>query len=345
MTTARSISTKPRPSCPLCGTKGDLLYENLTDRLFSAPGIWQIRRCPKPDCGLHWLDPIPTDEDIGLIYNDYYTHAEAQSGGGRLRSAYAVVQHAYWSHRFGYPNKLGNTKLWPAFLAYLNPGRREEMDSAVMYLPAQTGARLLEVGCGSGARLKLLRDLGWNAEGIEVDPAAVKRCIEQGLPVRPGFLHEQRFAGGTFAAVVMNHVIEHVIDPQSLLKEIRRVLVPRGVLVITTPNVGSWGHRRFHNNWVALDPPRHLHLFHLQTLEQLARQAGFTVQVARTTIRGAAWIFLASRGIQRCGKFSMTAVVPRSQRLWGRAMELAELFVLKTDAQAGEQITLIAETP
>jgi 2-polyprenyl-3-methyl-5-hydroxy-6-metoxy-1,4-benzoquinol methylase len=345
MIVTQSISTKPRPSCPLCGANGDVLYENLTDRLFDAPGVWQLRRCPRSECGLLWLDPIPADEDIGQIYNDYFTYAEARSSDGGLRNAYAVVQHAYWSHRFGYPNQFGKQKQWPAFLAYLNPGRREEMDSAVMYLPAQPGARLLEVGCGSGARLKLLRELGWNAEGIEIDPAAVKRCVEQGLPVRHGFLHEQQFAAATFAVVVMNHVIEHVVDPQSLLEEIRRVLVPKGALVITTPNAASWGHRRFKNNWVALDPPRHLHLFNLQTLKQLTRQAGFTVQTARTTIRGAAWVFLASRAIQRHGKFSMTTTSPRSQRLWGRAMKLAELFALKTDAQAGEQITLIAQAP
>jgi 2-polyprenyl-3-methyl-5-hydroxy-6-metoxy-1,4-benzoquinol methylase len=345
MTMTQPIRTKSRPTCFLCGATGELLYTNLTDRLFNAPGVWQTERCTRAECGLLWLDPVPIDEDIGEVYREYYTHEEAQVSTGRLRSAYAVIQQAYWRHRFGYRTGIEGWKRWLALLAYLHPGRREEMDSAVMYLHAQPGARLLEVGCGSGARLKLLGTLDWNVEGVEVDAIAVRRCTEQGLTVRLGSLHEQRFAPSTFDVVVMNHVIEHVVDPQSLLQEIRRVLIPGGVLVVTTPNAASWAHQRFKQNWVALDPPRHLHLFNLQTLQELVRRAGFTVQNARTTIRGAAWVFLASRAIQRNSRFSMTEAVPRWWRRWGRAMEFAELFVLKSNRQAGEQITLIAKAP
>jgi methionine biosynthesis protein MetW len=337
------IRTKNRPTCFLCGATGELLYADLTDRLFNAPGIWQIKRCPQADCGLLWLDPAPADEDIGEVYREYYTHDGGEPGGSWLRNLYGAIQHAYWSRRFGYPTGETTQKQWLALLAYLHPGRREEMDSAVMYLPAQPGGKILDVGCGNGARLKLLRALGWNAEGIEVDSAAVRRCAEQGLPVKHGPLHEQGFAPSTFDAIVMNHVIEHVVEPQALLEEIRRVLVPAGTLVITTPNTASWGHRQFQGNWVALDPPRHLHLFNLQTLQELVHRAHLTVQDARTTIRGAAWIFLASRAICRHGRFSMTEVTPRSQRRRGRVMELAECFALKANNQAGEQITLIAK--
>jgi methionine biosynthesis protein MetW len=315
------------------------LYAELSDRLFSAPGVWQMKRCPQAGCGLLWLDPAPAEEDLGEVYRDYYTHGEAPSGTGWMRTAYSSLQRAYWSFRFGYPARAR----WLAPLAYLHPGRREEMDSAVMYLPAQSGAKLLDIGCGSGARLKLLRELGWRAEGIEIDPAAVKRCHEQGLPVRQGSLDEQRFPASTFDAVTMNHVIEHVAEPAPLLEEIRRVLVPAGKLVITTPNVGSWGHRRFKRGWVALDPPRHLRLFNRPTLRQLVERAGFDVQEVRTTIRGAAWVFLASHEIARHGRFSMMETTPRPARRWGRAMEFLEW--MKSDPDAGEQITLIARRP
>lgn len=339
------IRTRPCPNCFLCGATGELLYTDLTDRLFHAPGVWQIKRCPQTGCGLLWLDPMPLNEDIGEAYREYYTHGEAQSGTSWLHRAYAVVQHGYWSLRFGYPSTVSSCARWLVPLTYLHPGRREEMNSAVMYLPARTGAKLLDIGCGSGARLQLLRMLGWNAEGIEIDPVAVKRCTSQGLPVRQGSLQQQRFPSAAFDAVIMNHVIEHVADPGQLLEEICRILSPSGQLVITTPNASSWGHQRFKSNWVALDPPRHLHLFNLQTLQKLVECAGFLVQDARTTIRGAAWIFLASRAIGQSGRFSMMESTPRAWRRWGRAMELLEWMKLKTDPDSGEQITLIARRP
>jgi SAM-dependent methyltransferase len=304
-----------------------------------------MKRCPRIGCGLLWLDPTPADEDVAEVYRDYYTRAEAPTARNWLRDAYASVQQAYWSRRFGYPIGAAASKRWLACLAYLHPGRREEMDSSVMYLPARVGAKLLDLGCGRGIRIKLLRRLGWEAEGIEIDPTAVKLCREQGLPVRHGSLSEQRFASSTFDAVVLNHVIEHIGEPLPLLQEIHRVLAPGGSLVITTPNTGSWGHQHFRSNWVALDPPRHLCLFNRQTLQTIVQQAGFIAETARTTIRGAAWTFLASREIARHGRFSMMESTPRAWRRWGRAMELLEWMKLKTDPDCGEQITLSARRP
>jgi SAM-dependent methyltransferase len=153
------VRTTPRPNCLLCDHAGVVLYRGLHDRLFDAPGEWTLKHCP--NCGLAWLDPMPDAESLSRAYEDYYTHGAAQSGSTWLRRTYDLIQQAYWSHRFGYPTGGSAAVRCLAFLAYLHPGRREEMDSAVMYLPAQPGAKLLDIGCGNGARLKLLRALGW----------------------------------------------------------------------------------------------------------------------------------------------------------------------------------------
>src|SRR5262249_20209517 len=65
----RSVAT-----CYLCGTEGYELYRGLRDRLFGAPGSWDLRRCPNSKCGLIWLDPMPTETDIHRLYATYYTH-------------------------------------------------------------------------------------------------------------------------------------------------------------------------------------------------------------------------------------------------------------------------------
>lgn len=65
----------------------------------------------------------------------------------------------------------------------------------------------------------------------------------------------------SFDVIVMNHVIEHVYDPVATLVECRRLLAPEGKIIIITPNLKSYGHEIYGEDWRALEPPRHLHLF------------------------------------------------------------------------------------
>jgi hypothetical protein len=72
------IRSEPCPRCYLCQTAGEMLYEGMRDRLFGAPGEWNLRRCPNRDCGLLRLDPMPLEADIGKAYADYFTHEVAE---------------------------------------------------------------------------------------------------------------------------------------------------------------------------------------------------------------------------------------------------------------------------
>ena len=72
MKSNEGIRVEEVPSCMLCGSEGVLLYENLRDRHFNAPGIWTLLKCP--DCRLVWLIPRPISSDIGKLYEEYYTH-------------------------------------------------------------------------------------------------------------------------------------------------------------------------------------------------------------------------------------------------------------------------------
>lgn len=114
--------------------------------------------------------------------------------------------------------------------------------------------------------MEFLRQLGWHVEGLDLDPTAVKVASSRGLAIHLGSLKEQNFPDQSFDPVVSSHVIEHVHDPVGLLGECRRILRPDGKLVIITPNIASWGHAWFRSNWLALDPPRHLHLFKATSL-------------------------------------------------------------------------------
>lgn len=340
-----SIQTNPCPSCYLCGSQGQPLYQGLEDRLLDTPGDWSFKKCEKPDCGLVWLDPMPVPEEIGKAYKNYYTHREIRDVPGTWRQrAYQWVKEGYFARKYGYHSE--SVSIWKKFLGcllYFHPGRRENLDFSVMYLPVQPNGLLLDVGCGSGQKLKFMKDMGWLAEGVDFDPVAVDRAKAKGLHVRSGTLEAQKYPQNYFDAITMSHLIEHVYQPLELLRECYRILKPGGRVVIVTPNSESWMHKRFKNNWLGLDPPRHLHVFSLMSLRWLAKKAGFKKLRISTTIREANGLFVASKSIQRTGKYVWGSPMPYSIRIWARVMQLAEWAILKFKPDRGEDIVMVGE--
>lgn len=154
-----------------------------------------------------------------------------------------------------------------------------------------------------------------------------------------GTLESQRYPDGSFDAVVMSHVIEHVHDPEGLLRECRRILRSRGQITVVTPNAKSLGHRVFGADWRGLEPPRHLQVFTPLALRTLAEKAGFNRPRVSVTIRSAWEICRASRSIRR-GQLSPRCKILES--VAAAAFHFAELGTSLVQPDAGEEIVLIA---
>src|SRR5438094_2963270 len=164
------IRVEAVPCCPICGERGETRYDDLRDRLFSAPGAWSLRLCPHD--GHLWLDPRPVAADLAELYTSYYTHAE--SGVNSLRQRLKqIVERAVCETTFGYG---GDSRGLPwrvlrRLISWL-PVARAIGGSSVMWLHARHRGRLLDVGCGTGVIAGTLRDLGWDVYGVEPDPRA-----------------------------------------------------------------------------------------------------------------------------------------------------------------------------
>jgi 2-polyprenyl-3-methyl-5-hydroxy-6-metoxy-1,4-benzoquinol methylase len=273
----REIRAAPCPKCVLCGGDGEVIYTGLQDRLFEASGSWNFKRCSNRKCRLIWLDPMPLKEDLVKAYTKYYTHTFGSPSNEltSIKRIYKLAQRGYWANRYGYKNGVPALARMLGKLVYLLPVRRMGLDADVKFLRARPCGRLLDVGCGSGEWLIFMQELGWQAEGVDFDECALEAATKKGLQVRCGALEQQDFAIGSFDAVILNHVIEHVPDPEGTLSECWRILKPGGILVVCTPNGASLGHKLFGKGWRGLEPPRHLHVLSGESMQRLAQKAGF----------------------------------------------------------------------
>ena len=329
-------------SCLICGGDGILLYENLRDRLFGAPGIWTLMQCPK--CHLVWLNPRPVHTDIAKIYGEYYTHKTTNSDP-RFPKIRLGIRNAVLASHMGYTDLAPDPwrKNIGTFLSLIKP-IRERAELSVMILNSEKRGKLLDVGCGNGQFLARMRSLGWEVMGVEPDGQAVevaRDCFD--LTVHKGTLEEAKFSNDTIDVITMSHVIEHFGDPISTLKECYRVLKPLGRLVIVTPNIWSLGHRIFKKACYHLDPPRHFYLFSPHTLKVCTEQAGFQVIELRSEARSAHRMWVTSYLIHK--NYVLPGGYPGKQNFWlflgGMTFQALEQgLCLITDV--GEEVVLIA---
>jgi len=333
------LSLVSHPCCPLCGGEGGFLYRALLDWASGVQGNWGIRGCS--DCGTAWLDPQPVPEDIGKLYpSRYYTHeVMPRTRFDNLREA--ISQHVLV--RMGYPVQRSKALL-PRLLSRTRASARAAT-LGVMDLPPLEGGTLLDVGCGNGHFLLRMRSLGWRVAGVDPDPASIALCQSHGL---------QAFHGSVSAipntdfydAITLGHVIEHAPDPIELLRECKKRLRPgTGRLVITTPNIHSFGHWWFGKYWFALEVPRHLNIFSRGSLSQCVERAELRVISSSTETRMAHMIYNPSV----CARKGERSVMERRDfpvptKAASYLFQFLEDVLVRVKGDAGEEIFCVCGT-
>lgn len=335
-----TIVSESVSQCYMCGTKGVTLYEGLTDQWFGVPGLWNLKHCPRSECGLVWLDPMPTREEVWKAYKSYFTHGNYSPDTAR--------QYVNLLDKFA----ASFCKLLYKIAMRVTGWRKQEKiwrsKSDVMFLGQELigSKKLLDVGCGKGDFITRMQQQGWEVEGLEVDAEAVEYArTEKRLTVHLGSLEDSGFPDNTFDVITSNHVIEHVHDPVTLIRECMRVLKPGGKLVLATPNIESFGHEVFKSDWSHLDVPRHLQLFTMKTLHECAVKAGFQSVDVWCPPGYAEGAFPAS--IQRKDKINGGARSEASKCLEASALKLRAYYryFVKKEEKTGEEIFLMAIKP
>lgn len=156
-------------------------------------------------------------------------------------------------------------------------------------------ARILDVGCGDGFHLNLLKQYGkksWTLEGIDIDKRAIEMAEKSGLKVHLGSVEEMNLPRESYDLAFMIQTIEHVEKPDQVLQSIRGLLKPGGKLVIVTDNTDSPDFRFFKGGyWGGYHFPRHWNLFNRSSLTRLSEKNGFQVKDLTTQVSPVNWVY------------------------------------------------------
>lgn len=193
-------------------------------------------------CGLVWVDPRPSDENIDEFYSSEYRRQ--YKGAGRPKP-----KHCYRETLRGI-NRVGR------FLSVYQPGMR-----------------VLDVGAGAGFFAYVLKRKGILIDGIEPNEGYANYArTDLGLHnIRTGFLKDIE-KDGYYDLITINHVFEHLPDPCLAMKQMHKILCSEGRVLMEVPNIEATYHapnKIFHVG--------HLYWYNPETIRALAMRFGFTV--------------------------------------------------------------------
>jgi SAM-dependent methyltransferase len=207
-----------------------------------------------PGCGLEWREPPPGAAELAALYAPGYLGRWGLRDADDLERVRAMKRRTYE--------------------AILDPVTR-----------LRSGGRLLDVGCAAGFLLESAAERGFEAWGVDPNPEAVALARRRhGDRVRLGSLEEGAFEAERFDVVTLVDVFEHVLDPSALLAEVRRRLVPGGILAAVMPNAASGMRRLLGRRWPHY-APEHVYYWTPSSLGRFLSDRGWELRLLRTGFR------------------------------------------------------------
>lgn len=181
--------------------------------------------------------PQPTDEKLASYYEseDYISHTDGKRS--LFEKAYQFVKNIALKKKLTLINEFQQSK-----------------------------GQLLDIGTGTGDFLSQAKQNGWQIIGVEPNEKAKNIALTKGVTYID---KTSELEDHSVDVVTMWHVLEHVPDVNSQIKELKRLLKPNGTIVIAVPNFNSYDAKHYGKFWAAYDVPRHLWHFSRLSIEKL----------------------------------------------------------------------------
>ncbi len=204
------------------------------------------------NCELVWtLDNVSTSELSEYYHSLYYT---------------PDININYFLYHF-------NKHLTPLYRFYATKIKK--------YTQGSNNKNLLDIGSGMGFFIKHMHDLGWNVTGVEPDPnlSAYSRNILSLKTITDTI--ENLNLTEKFDVVTLFHTLEHVNDPQTVIKKLSKLVKDNSLLIIEVPNISSPFAKIQKDSWGAIDPYAHRYYFSQKTLTSFLEKNGFIILEAK----------------------------------------------------------------
>lgn len=260
-------------TCQLCGS-------TRSEGKFDDPPF-SVRTCS--DCGLVYVTPRLLGEALDAVYGETYWKSDN-------------------------PKQRGYADYAREGPLYLKTFRRR-MRLVRRWLPKR--ARVLDVGCAAGYFLRVVQQEGHEVWGVELSPAIATEAVAHlgadriHIGTLDHAVEAMDFQPGSFDLITLWDVIEHIPDPQSVLRRIRDLLAPNGRLLLETQNVASRWARLLGRRWHHYKHQEHLYHFTPTTIGRLLDDCGFRVLALSPDYAGkyVSFAFMAERA-ERLGRIT-----------------------------------------
>jgi len=225
-------------NCPLCHASAIQLVFQVKDYTVSKE-LFQVFYCK--NCLARFTQDIPGPDFINAYYKskDYISHSNTSKG---------IIN---WLYQLVRKRTL------------------RQKGKLIKKVTGKSEGSLLDVGCGVGAFLHQMKLHGWKVTGLEPDEDA-RVMAKQLYDIEPGAIEMiNELPPGSFDAITLWHVLEHVHDLHGYIKKMKALLTEKGKLIIAVPNYTSMDAAMYKEYWAAYDVPRHLYHFSPSSMQKL----------------------------------------------------------------------------
>ncbi|MBS1743898.1 MAG: class I SAM-dependent methyltransferase [Bacteroidetes bacterium] len=233
--------------CPVCASSDIRLSFSAKDYTVSNEQfpVWKCGTCT-----LLFTQDIPVQSQIGKYYKseNYISHSNTQKG--IINKLYHLV-------------------------------RKRTLKQKRKLVESETSiskGNMLDIGCGTGAFLRTMKEAGWTVTGLEPDEQArqIALTVNKVHCMNPELLFS--LPEKHFDAVTAWHVMEHVHTLHEYVLQLKHIIKENGRLFIAVPNYTSYDAAHYAAYWAAYDVPRHLYHFSPKSMSVLMEKHGMKVE-------------------------------------------------------------------
>jgi SAM-dependent methyltransferase len=260
------------------------------------------------ECGILFLDPQPTAEEFKQMYSHEYFEGDFRCG------------HAG---------------------SYFDDATAESLeDNSLLqrFRKLKPSGKFLEVGCAGGAFLNTARKAGYEPYGVEFSNEAAELArTKYGLNVVTGDIHDAHFPNNMFDVIFLGDVLEHLPDPLSSMKELHRILAPKGIAIFECPTqtntifsrVGFVLYSMMNKRATVNMPPYHVFEYRPESMTTLMERCGLRVIQTNVSIIPPKDISVRGSMLENFGKKMFHHVNYSVTNLFGVFGDRIEIIVTK----------------